>query len=81
KQLGKSEDLITFVKDRPGHDLRYAIDSTKIQKELGWKPMTSFEVGIEKTIKWYLANESWWKNIISGEYQQYYQKMYANREL
>lgn len=81
KQLGKSEDLITFVKDRPGHDLRYAIDSTKIQKELGWKPLTSFEVGIEKTIKWYLANEPWWKNIISGEYKQYYQKMYANREL
>lgn len=79
KELGKGEDLIAFVKDRPGHDRRYAIDPAKIHKELGWLPQTSFAEGIKKTIKWYLANESWWQRIISGEYQHYYAKMYGNR--
>lgn len=79
KALGKSEDLITFVKDRPGHDRRYAIDPTKIHNELGWLSQTKFEDGIVKTIKWYLANKDWWQKIISGEYQKYYEKMYKNR--
>lgn len=79
KALGKSEDLITFVKDRPGHDRRYAIDPTKIHNELGWLPQTKFEDGITKTIEWYLANKDWWQEIISGEYQKYYEKMYNNR--
>lgn len=79
KELGKSEELITFVKDRPGHDLRYAINPTKIKKELGWEPKTGFEDGIKKTIKWYLDNKEWWGEIISGEYQNYYEKMYGNR--
>lgn len=79
KALGKSEDLITFVKDRPGHDKRYAIDPTKIHNELGWLPQTKFENGIVKTIEWYLANKDWWQEIISGEYQKYYEKMYKNR--
>ena len=78
-QLGKPESLITFVTDRKGHDQRYAIDPTKIHNELGWLPETRFEDGIRKTIQWYLDNEAWWKNIISGEYQQYYEKMYGNR--
>ncbi len=77
--LGKSEDLIQFVTDRPGHDRRYAIDPTKIHKELGWMPATPFETGIQKTITWYLENRSWWENIISGEYANYYKKMYQNR--
>lgn len=79
KHLGKSEDLITFVTDRAGHDMRYAIDPTKIHHDLGWLPQTKFEDGIQKTIDWYLNNRSWWENIISGEYQQYYEKMYGNR--
>lgn len=79
KELGKSEDLITFVKDRPGHDRRYAIDPAKIHRELGWLPQTSFAEGIKKTIKWYLDNEDWWQRIISGEYQNYYMKMYGDR--
>ena len=79
KQLGKPESLITFVGDRKGHDLRYAIDPTKIHDELGWLPETKFDDGIRRTIDWYLENESWWKNIISGDYQQYYERMYANR--
>ena len=78
-QLGKPESLITYVTDRKGHDQRYAIDPTKIHNELGWLPETKFEDGIKKTIQWYLDNEDWWKNIISGEYQQYYEKMYGNR--
>ena len=77
KALGKSEDLITFVKDRPGHDRRYAIDPTKIHDELGWLPQTKFEDGITKTIEWYLANKDWWQEIISGEYQNDYEKMYG----
>ncbi len=79
EQLGKPESLITYVTDRKGHDQRYAIDPTKIHNELGWLPETKFEDGIRKTIQWYLDNEDWWKNIISGEYQQYYEKMYGNR--
>lgn len=79
KAIGKSEDLITFVKDRPGHDRRYAIDPTKIHNELGWLPQMKFEDGIVKTIEWYLANKDWWQEIISGEYQKYYEKMYKNR--
>lgn len=78
-ELGKNEDLITYVTDRKGHDLRYAIDPTKIHNELGWLPETKFADGIKKTIKWYLDNRSWWEEIISGEYQNYYQKMYGNR--
>ena len=79
KELGKSEDLIQYVTDRPGHDMRYAIDPTKIRTELGWEPTTRFAEGIKKTIKWYLENKQWWENIISGEYQNYYEKMYGNR--
>ena len=78
-RLGKSEDLITYVTDRKGHDLRYAIDPTKITNELGWSPETDFETGIEKTIKWYLENETWWKEIVSGDYKNYYEKMYSGR--
>jgi dTDP-glucose 4,6-dehydratase len=79
KILNKPESLIKYVKDRPGHDRRYAIDASKIEKELDWKPSVTFEIGLEKTIKWYLQNENWWRRIISGEYQQYYQKLYGNR--
>ena len=79
KELDKSENLIKFVTDRPGHDMRYAIDPTKIKNELGWEPTTSFDEGIKRTIKWYLDNRQWWENIISGEYMQYYKNMYANK--
>lgn len=79
KELGKSEDLITYVTDRAGHDRRYAIDPTKIHNDLGWLPETKFADGIVKTIKWYLDNEAWWQPIISGEYQNYYQKMYGDK--
>jgi dTDP-glucose 4,6-dehydratase len=79
KELGKSEDLIEFVTDRPGHDRRYAIDPTKIHDELGWLPATKFDDGIKKTIDWYLTHKSWWEKIISGEYKDYYDKMYKNR--
>lgn len=79
KQLGKPESLITFVGDRKGHDLRYAIDPSKIHGELGWMPETKFDDGICQTIDWYLNNESWWKNILSGDYMEYYEKMYGNR--
>ncbi len=78
-ELEKSEDLIHYVTDRPGHDMRYAIDPTKIKNELGWEPTTNFDEGIKKTIKWYLDNKAWWENIISGDYQNYYEKMYENR--
>ena len=78
-ELGKSEDLITYVTDRAGHDRRYAIDPTKIHNELGWLPTTTFDEGIKKTIKWYMENREWWENIISGDYQNYYEKMYGNR--
>jgi len=79
KALGKGEDMITFVKDRKGHDLRYAINPEKIHGELGWLPETKFEDGIQKTIKWYLDNRQWWQEIINGEYKNYYEKMYGNR--
>ena len=79
KELGKSEDLITYVTDRKGHDLRYAIDPTKIHNELGWLPETKFADGIKKTIQWYLKNQDWWEPIISGEYTKYYEQMYGNR--
>ena len=80
KELGKPESLITHVTDRKGHDMRYAIDPTKIHNELGWLPETKFADGIKKTIKWYLENREWWETIISGEYQNYYEKMYGSRE-
>ena len=79
KTLNKPESLITYVADRKGHDMRYAIDPTKIHHELGWLPETNFEEGIKKTIQWYLDNRNWWETIISGEYQNYYQRMYENR--
>ncbi|HOO22217.1 MAG TPA: dTDP-glucose 4,6-dehydratase [Clostridia bacterium] len=79
KELNKPESLITYVTDRKGHDLRYAIDPAKIHNELGWLPSTKFEDGIKKTIAWYLENRRWWENIISGEYRNYYEKMYGNR--
>ncbi len=78
-KLGKPESLITFVKDRPGHDRRYAIDAGKIERELGWKPQETFETGIEKTIQWYLENRNWWERILSGEYQKYYELQYEKR--
>lgn len=78
-ELDKPESLITYVTDRAGHDLRYAIDPTKMMNELGWEPTTTFDEGIKRTVKWYLENEEWWKNIINGEYQNYYKNMYANR--
>lgn len=77
--LGKPESLITYVTDRKGHDMRYAIDPAKIHGELGWLPTTRFEDGIQTTIQWYLENRGWWEDIISGEYQSYYEKMYGNR--
>ena len=81
--LGRREDedmdLITFVTDRPGHDMRYAIDSSKLQRELGWEPSLQFEEGIEKTVRWYLDNQAWMDNITSGEYEKYYDEMYRNR--
>ncbi len=77
RTLGTSQKLITHVKDRPGHDLRYAIDATKITKELGWRPSVTFEQGLEKTIDWFLANKEWLNNVTSGEYQDYYDKMYS----
>lgn len=79
KELGKSDSLIRFVTDRLGHDMRYAIDPKKIHEELGWKPNTLFDVGIKRTIKWYIENKNWWERIINGEYQNYYEKMYGNR--
>ena len=79
KELGKSEDLIKFVNDRPGHDKRYAIDPIKIKNELGWQPTTKFDEGIKLTIKWYLENKKWWENIINGDYENYYEEMYGDK--
>lgn len=76
---GTSEKLITYVTDRAGHDLRYAIDSTKLKNELGWEPSLQFEEGIEKTVKWYLDNQEWLDQVTSGDYQGYYERMYGNR--
>jgi dTDP-glucose 4,6-dehydratase len=79
REKGESEKLITYVKDRPGHDRRYAIDAAKINKELGWKPSVTFEEGLSQTIDWYLENTEWLKNVTSGTYQHYYEDMYAGR--
>ena len=79
RKEGEDMDLITYVTDRAGHDLRYAIDSTKLQKELGWEPSLQFEEGIEKTVRWYLDNQEWMDNVTSGDYQKYYEDMYKNR--
>lgn len=79
KELDKSESLITYVTDRAGHDMRYAIDPTKISNELGWLPTTNFDDGIKMTIQWYLNNREWWEEIISGEYRNYYENMYGER--
>ena len=76
---GTSEKLITYVTDRAGHDLRYAIDSRKLKEELGWEPSLQFEEGIEKTVRWYLANQEWMDDITSGEYEKYYREMYTGR--
>jgi len=81
QNLNKPESLITYVKDRLGHDRRYAIDSSKIQKEVGWKPAYTFERGIAETIQWYVDNKQWWSRIVSGEYQKYFQMLYGGREL
>lgn len=80
KELGKPESLIEHVEDRKGHDRRYAIDPTKIKNDLGWEPETKFEDGIKQTIQWYLDHKDWWENIINGDYQDYYDKMYSNRQ-
>lgn len=80
KELGKTEELIRYVKDRPGHDRRYAIDSTKLKKDFGWVPSYTFEEGIKKTIGWYLENRAWWEKIRSGEYMGYYERMYEGRK-
>lgn len=79
RELGKSENLIEFISDRKGHDMRYAIDPTKIHNELEWLPTTTFDEGIKNTVKWYLENRHWWEKIISGEYRNYYEKMYESR--
>ena len=79
REVGKPESLITFVTDRKGHDMRYAIDPAKIHASLGWLPETKFEDGLKKTVRWYLDNRSWWETIVSGEYRAYYEKMYHNR--
>ena len=79
RELDKPESLITFVTDRPGHDRRYAIDPTKIHDELGWLPQTKFDNGIHATVQWYIDNQSWWQDILRGDYQNYYQEMYTNR--
>jgi dTDP-glucose 4,6-dehydratase len=78
QEVGTSQKLITFVKDRPGHDLRYAIDASKIETELGWRPSVTFEQGLEKTVAWYLANDEWLNNVTSGNYQDYYSKQYQS---
>jgi len=77
--LNKPESLIKFVKDRPGHDKRYALDISKISGELGWTPKMSFEIGLQKTVDWYLENKKWWEDIISGEYMRFYELHYKER--
>ena len=79
RTMEKPESLITYVKDRPGHDRRYAIDAGKIKRELGWQPAVTFEQGLPKTVEWYLSHESWWQRIMSGAYQEYYKEMYEHR--
>jgi dTDP-glucose 4,6-dehydratase len=78
--LGYSEKLITYIKDRPGHDRRYAIDASKINKELGWKPTVTFEEGLSETIDWYLNNQEWLQHVTSGAYRQYYQNQYTTAD-
>lgn len=80
KELDKPESLITYVMDRAGHDMRYAIDPAKTRRELGWEPTILFDEGIKETVKWYLDNKAWWENILSGDYKDYYQEMYGNRQ-
>jgi len=79
KLLGRPESLITFVKDRPGHDLRYAIDASTIERELGWRPSVTFEQGLSMTVQWYTDNESWWRRVMDGQYRAYYQEQYGGR--
>jgi dTDP-glucose 4,6-dehydratase len=79
REKGESEKLITYVSDRKGHDLRYAIDASKLENELGWKPSITFEEGLEKTVDWYLNNQEWIEKVTTGDYQSYYKEMYANR--
>jgi dTDP-glucose 4,6-dehydratase len=79
RETGSSEKLITFVKDRPGHDMRYAIDSSKLTRELGWSPSLTFELGLEKTVDWYLGNQKWLENVLSGDYEKYYGDQYLRR--
>ena len=76
KAMGKGEEMIEYVKDRPGHDLRYAINFSKAQKELGWEPQTKFEAGLKKTVEWYKNNLNWWQKIKNDEYQKYYEENY-----
>ena len=80
KELNKPESLIKFVNDRPGHDLRYAIDPAKIKRELGWEPETKFNEGIKYTIKWYIENREWWENILNGEYKNFYDRILKNKK-
>ena len=80
EKLGKPQTLLKHVKDRPGHDRRYALDCSRIKDELGWEPETSLEQGISRTVEWYVANQPWWQKIKSGEYLEYYQKHYLHRE-
>ena len=77
--LDKPESLIQYVTDRPGHDMRYAIDPAKLEKELGWEPVYNFDTGMKQTIEWYLNNREWWEHIISGEYNNYFDRMYGER--
>ena len=79
REAGTSEKLITYVKDRAGHDLRYAIDSSKLQNELGWTPSLQFDEGLRKTVKWYLENNDWLDNVTSGDYLKYYDEQYSDR--
>jgi len=80
RESGESEQLMTFVTDRAGHDLRYAIDASKLKRDLDWSPTITFEEGLEKTVEWYLANEEWLENVTSGEYQSYYKQMYSTEQ-
>ena len=79
RKEGESKQLLTFVKDRAGHDMRYAIDSSKIEKELKWKPVHDFESGLALTVDWYLSNEDWLNNVLSGDYEKYYEEQYRKR--